>query len=170
LQRLDKYRGFAENEFKNFERYGSIMRPVFDSITSEQEAQSDVRKITETFIRSKIDGGKWNVAIPQLFKRLEFELMESLNLESGEMKAHEMLNRALKEDKITSNEADALYELRNFRNNMMHPKGEKIACDHKMAIEWFEVVFAFVRREEEKRNADKRKNADNNGDKGGKKK
>jgi len=71
-------------------------------------------------IRRKINEGEWGEAIGDMHIRLEWHLAKILKATSGE-KSLDLIDRAKKEKIITIDAADALHELRKFRNKLTAP-------------------------------------------------
>ncbi|MDR1912727.1 MAG: hypothetical protein LBQ52_10355 [Helicobacteraceae bacterium] len=140
-----KYAVFAPDGFGELAKYEEIMQPVFDYIIIERNASQRPEKISESYIRSKINAGDWRMAIFDMFIRLEYILSKRLDIKkSDNLDAHKKINRAKEEKIITESEADALHTLRKFRNNLTHPTDAQLVFDKVKITKWADAVFSIA--------------------------
>jgi hypothetical protein len=143
LAALKKYASFAPAGYAEFARYEEIMQPVFDYIMIERNATASPEKISEGYIRGKINGGDYRSAVGDMLIRLDYVLGKRLGLKKGDgSDVFEKIDKAKKEKIITPNAADALHELRKFRNKLQHPTEAQLVFDKSKITEWADAVFA----------------------------
>jgi hypothetical protein len=142
-----KYSFFASSGYDELAKYEAIMQPVFDYLIIERNASNSPEKIDEKYIRSKINTGDWRTAISGMVVRLEYILGKRLGIEKGDnLKISEKIGSAKKEKIITESEANALYELRKFRNKLLHPNPTEtqLTFDIIKISKWADTVFSIA--------------------------
>ena len=150
LAALKKYEVFARDGFAELKRYEEIIQPVFDYIMIERNASASPEKITESYIKSKINSGEYRTAVGDMTIRLEHTLGKIL----GAGKDIDLLDRIkLAKDKgvLTDDDVTSLHELRKFRNNIQHPTEEKLTFDKAKITKWTDTVFSIKEKTAEKK-------------------
>jgi hypothetical protein len=147
LDGLKKYEGFAPEGFKALHRYVEIMRPAFDYIMVERNASQNPEKIDRKYIHSKIAAGDWRSAIGEMTIRLEYMLGKRLDAgksgDGGKPEAlFERIKRAVAKKILTSEEANTLHKLREFRNRLYHPTMDQLDFNRENIDKWADAVFA----------------------------
>jgi hypothetical protein len=144
LDGLKRYSDFARDGFAELRKYEEIMQPVFDYIMIERNATQNPEKISEGYIRGKINAGDWRAAIGDMVIRLDYILGKRLGLKKGDGGADvfDKIDRARKENIIAGAAADTFHELRKFRNRLQHPTDEQLTFDPAKIKVWADAVFA----------------------------
>lgn len=151
-----KYGPFAKSEFEQIAKYEEVMQPVLESITAERNALKDPGKITEKYIRDLMQKGRLREAVIDMFIRLELTLNDIMEIgKNVNIKAYKLIDDAVSKNIVTADDGKTLHELRNFRNNIQHPKSEKIDLKEKDVSRWADVVFIVLRKNEERKGTKK---------------
>ena len=137
---LEKYRRYAEKEFKELEGYKAIYDTVHELLSIERTASSHPEKITEKYINEYIDRGRYKDAICDLLVKLQFDLRKILQADNT-MQANELIDMAKERGFIDGKEASALHKLRICRNRLQHPDGIQAQFNKNDIENWRDIVF-----------------------------
>lgn len=140
IKSIEKYSKFAQDKYKNMNKYLEIYEPIHELLAIERETSSHPDKITKKYIDDYISKGRFKNAICELSVKLQYDLRELLKADD-KTEAFELINMAEQEKLIDSKKCSSLHKLRKIRNGFQHPEKEQIQYTKADIEEWRDIVF-----------------------------
>lgn len=140
IKSIEKYSKFAQDKYKNMNKYLEIYEPIHELLAIERETSSHPDKITKKYIDDYISKGRFKNAICELSVKLQYDLRELLKADD-KTEAFELINMAEQEKLIDNKKCSSLHKLRKIRNGFQHPEKEQIQYTKVDIEEWRDIVF-----------------------------
>ena len=140
-KKIEKYKHYADKEFKVLGLYFSIYEPVHEVLSIEKTSAFHPDKITSKYIDEYLARGKYKEAICDLVVKMQYDLRDLLNADNT-AKANDLIDNAENTGLINSSEANALHKLRMCRNGFQHPERRQIPFDKPTIEGWRDIVFS----------------------------
>ena len=140
-KKIDKYKQYADKEYKVLGLYFAIYEPVHEVLSIEKTSASHPDKITSKYIDEYLARGKYKEAICDLVVKMQYDLRDLLNADNT-TQANELIDNAERTKLIKPNEANALHKLRMCRNGFQHPERRQIPFDKPTIEGWRDIVFS----------------------------
>lgn len=142
LQSLEKrivmFRPFNGEAFVEFNRSVETIREAADYANDVKNAEKNIAKLTLEIVQKEIDGGHYRAALADLSAKAEHALREL----SYQGTFAEMLYAAKQEKVFDKDIKNALYEMKDARNSVLHPDDrEEVQLTAENLRRWAEAVF-----------------------------
>lgn len=140
-RKIDKYKQYAEKEYKVLGLYFTIYEPIHEVLSIEKTSASHPDRITSKYIEEYLARGKYKEAICDLVVKMQYDLRDLLNADNT-TQANELIDNAESSGLINSGEANALHKLRMCQNGFQHPERRQIPFDKPTIENWSDIVFS----------------------------
>lgn len=119
MKKLEKYKMYAINEFKDLIAFKDRFMDLKEVVTIEQEALKNPKNINAAYIEQRLKKSRYKDAICDLHVRLQYELNRIFNCEN--VPTYDLLSKIELLEYLSVEEVDALHILRKCRNGFQHP-------------------------------------------------
>ena len=140
-QTILKYKSYAPEQFRTFERYFEIYRPIHELLSIERTSASHPEKISKKYVDDLLARGKYKDAVCDLLVKLQFDLRKLLEADNV-IAANELIDEARQRRLVSQEQANLLHKLRMCRNNFQHPESRQISYNKETIEQWRDAVFA----------------------------
>lgn len=140
-KKIEKYKNYADKEYKLLKLYFNIYEPIHDVLSIEKDSLTHPDRITTNYIDEYISRGKYKEAICDLVVKLQYDLRDMLNADST-TQANELIDTAFNRGMINPFETHRLHQLRMCRNGFQHPEKKQIEYDKSTIEKWRDLVFS----------------------------
>ena len=140
-QAISRYKSYAPEQFRTFERYFEIYRPIHELLSIERTSASHPEKISKKYVDDLLARGKYKDAVCDLLVKLQFDLRKLLEADNA-IAANELIDEARQRRLVSQEQANLLHKLRMCRNNFQHPEARQIAYNKETIEQWRDAVFA----------------------------